>query len=61
MTWPRGRYNGARIVGMSVKVVIDVTRWRIYLPSRYARGSFWIGPVGVYINLEYEIDRKWTR
>jgi len=28
MHWPRGRYNGKRIVGISFKVVVDVTHWR---------------------------------
>jgi hypothetical protein len=26
--WPRGRYNGQRIVGFSVKFKCDVTVWR---------------------------------
>lgn len=28
MSWPRGRHNGQRIVGVSFKVKIDVTAWR---------------------------------
>lgn len=27
MSWPRGRYNGKRIVGLSVKLQIDVSHW----------------------------------
>ena len=29
--WPRGKYNGRRIVGFSVRISIDVTDWR-WLP-----------------------------
>jgi hypothetical protein len=28
MKWPRGKYNGRRIVGFNVKVELDVTEWR---------------------------------
>lgn len=31
MRWPRGKYNGARIVGFEVKVRCDVTDWRLSL------------------------------
>lgn len=31
MKWPRGRYNGRRIVGVSFKFVLDITDWR-WLP-----------------------------
>jgi hypothetical protein len=27
MRWPRGRYNGRRVVGVRVAVSIDVTVW----------------------------------
>lgn len=27
MKWPRGKYNGLRIVGVSVKVQVDITDW----------------------------------
>ena len=29
--WPRGKYNGQRIVGVSFKIVLDVTAWE-WLP-----------------------------
>jgi hypothetical protein len=27
MRWPRGRYNGQRIVGVSFKISLDVMMW----------------------------------
>lgn len=27
MRWPRGKHNGQRIVGVSIKVVVTVTDW----------------------------------
>lgn len=36
---PRGRYNGKRIVGISIKVVFTVTDWR------------WIPVVGHYCGM----------
>lgn len=43
MTWPRGRYNGKRIIGGSVKVVVDVTCWR-WRPNyiAFAGGLHWL-------------------
>lgn len=32
MKWPRGRYNGKRIVGIEFKFVLDVTSWK-WLPT----------------------------
>jgi hypothetical protein len=52
MKWPRGRYNGERIVGLSVKVRVDVTRWHLWMPTRYA-WCLWVGPVGMYFGWEY--------
>ena len=28
MKWPRGKYNGLRIVGASIKLKVDITSWR---------------------------------
>lgn len=34
MKWPRGRYNGKRIVGFEFHVYLDVTMW--YWRPRFA-------------------------
>lgn len=28
MKWPRGKYNGQRIVGTTFKIAIDITDWQ---------------------------------
>ena len=54
MRWPRGRYNGLRIVGVSFKLSIDVTRW-YWLPKRvrYCGGLHWLC-VRTWTQFEYE-------
>lgn len=43
MRWPRGRYNGQRIVGVSFKVVLDVTTWRWWpLIGHYCGAFHWL-------------------
>ncbi len=27
MKWPRGRYNGRRVIGLSFEIQFDVTAW----------------------------------
>jgi len=59
LRWPRGRYNGQRIVGFRVKVVVNVDRWRFAIwPSDFARAwrygsGVGIGPVLVFVEAEY--------
>lgn len=31
-TWPRGRYNGRRITGFTLRLRVDVSHWRL-LPN----------------------------
>jgi|GEM_PF-3858076 len=54
MKWPRGRYNGSRIVGLRFRVVIDVTYWH-WWPQylRYANAVRWLC-VLVGLEAEYE-------
>lgn len=43
MKWPRGKYNGWRIVGVEMKVILDVTDWRwrpVYV--RFSGGLHWL-------------------
>ena len=43
MKWPRGRYNGQRIVGVSFRVGVDLRFW-LWLPSSLRRptGMHWL-------------------
>ncbi len=53
MKWPRGRYNGWRIVGVDVRVRVDLTWWSLDLPGRWG-GCYSIGPLHVWFNAAYE-------
>lgn len=54
MRWPRGKYNGRRIVGFETKVRLDLSWWSLGLPSfrRGKCGSF--GPIHVWIEAAYD-------
>lgn len=52
--WPRGKYNGQRIVGIEVKVRIDVTHWAIWFHLRSCSSGFGIGPLIVHYGFNYE-------
>lgn len=59
LRWPRGRYNGQRIVGFRVLVRVRVDCWRFYLwPSDFVRAwrygsAVGLGPVLVHFEAEY--------
>ena len=57
MNWPRGKYNGARIVGFSVKVVFDVTYWALALGNRYGSATC-IGQFRIWLEPAYNFDRS---
>ena len=54
MKWPRGKYNGMRIVGIEIKMKIDIREW--WLSFRYVFGTqrIFIGPVHIWIEANYE-------
>lgn len=57
MRWPRGKYNGQRIVGLEVKVVVDIRHWLLIWPQfRYGR-CLALGPVRVWLSAAYEYQR----
>lgn len=37
MKWPRGKYNGKRVVGFVVKARLDVTDFHFCTPTRHGR------------------------
>ena len=58
MRWPRGRYNGQRIVGLEFKVKLDLTDWT-FVPRaiRYAHCLHWLC-VRVWLHAVYD---QWER
>lgn len=55
MRWPRGRYNGRRIVGVEVKVRINLRWWSLDWPSPRLGMCGSLGPVHVWLNWEYDV------
>lgn len=53
MKWPRGRFNGRRIVGFEVRIRLDVCRW--WLGSKGGPfGRRWsLGPVRMWFEAAY--------
>jgi hypothetical protein len=54
MKWPRGKYNGKRIVGIRFGVQIDITAW-VWMPHRirFANAVSWLCFI-VRLQWEYE-------
>jgi hypothetical protein len=52
MRWPRGKYNGRRIVGFKISFDIQLDWWAIFLPNKF---SYYlrIGPIGIRYETEY--------
>jgi len=57
MTWPRGRYNGRRIVGITVKVTLDVTWWRLAWFGPWGSCAS-LGPIHVWVEAAYADRRR---
>ncbi len=53
MKWPRGKYNGQRIVGFRVTISIKVDRWFWWPYIGGYSGAFHWGPVFSWWTAEY--------
>lgn len=53
MRWPRGRYNGQRIVGVEVKCCVDFTWWGLALGSVTYATALSVGPFHVWVGAVY--------
>lgn len=54
ISWPRGKYNGARIVGARITVVFDLTYWTWSMGSVKYGSAMCIGPFRVWLSAEYD-------
>lgn len=54
MKWPRGRYNGRRIVGVRIIVALDIIDWGIRWADKFG-GCAILGPVRVWPSWEYKL------
>lgn len=51
--WPRGKYNGRRISGFSIKLDIDVLFWGFRWGE--INNTYWrLGVFGIWIETNYE-------
>ncbi len=53
MNWPRGKYNGDRIVGFELKVRFDIRCWRLTMPDRYGT-CLGLGPLRIWLTAAYD-------
>lgn len=58
MTWPRGKYNHQRIVGIEIKFKLDITYWRLKPSWNYGEPHVFIGPLRIQVSAVYAWDRK---
>ncbi len=54
MQWPRGKYNGIRIVGVEIRIKLDLLAWWWELRYRLDALRIFVGPVHIWISLNYE-------
>lgn len=54
MRWPRGKYNGCRIVGLVVKARFDVYWWSLGWPKFGFGTCLSIGPLHLWIEPAYD-------
>ena len=53
MKWPRGKYNGQKIVGIEFKFKVDITFWRLLLKWNFGEPYFFLGPFRLQISPVY--------
>lgn len=55
LRWPRGRYNGRRIVGIWIKLRIDVLHCRVRCGWNFGEPYLVIGPLFINCGLNFEL------
>ena len=54
MRWPRGKYNGQRIVGIRVFFVINLRHWILSASWNFGEPYIFCGPFAIRVHCEYE-------
>lgn len=52
MKWPRGKYNGRRIVGFVLKIKLDVCCWSLTIPR--GGSCLGLGPLRIWVEPNYK-------
>lgn len=54
MRWPRGKHNGQKIAGFTVKFELNVLAWRTWhVEWFFGRGAALLGPVRFWVEAAY--------
>jgi hypothetical protein len=58
LRWSRGRYNGRRIVGVEVKIILDLSCW-YWKPIhvKYGVGNHWLC-FRIFTQWHYELEKR---
>ena len=54
MRWPHGRYNGRRIVGIAIRMEIDILTWWWGVRCQHGTLAIFMGPVHIWVDANYE-------
>jgi len=52
--WPKGKYNGKRIVGIDIRLSIDILFWIMRWSWNFGEPYIFIGPVCIRLKANYE-------
>lgn len=55
--WPRGRYNGRRVVGLEVDTRIDISHWALRWGDIHYGMAWAIGPLSFWIRAAYAVEQ----
>ena len=58
MKWPRGEYNGKRIVGFETHFKLNVLCWHFTAHWNFGQPFVVIGPLRIGLNLEYDFTER---
>jgi hypothetical protein len=58
--WPRGKFNGQRVVGVVCTIKVDITQWDLRWFGSYGACAC-IGPIRIWVGWNYEDSWKTKR
>ena len=56
MKWPRGKYNGQKIIGVELKIKFNLQWWAFAVRWKYNNAVF-IGPFRIELGWVYEMGK----
>lgn len=60
LKWPRGKYNGKRIVGFKISIKIDILFWMLTCKWNFGEPYLFIGPVCIRFYAAFELQKVIT-